>query len=84
MYEGGQCSINRAIGRYGKDKDGKLICVKLPDKYDRTTKPQRNPEKYREFSQHEWELGGPLSDAQLIKEAAYHAYLHELTNAWRR
>lgn len=85
MYEGGSCAINGARGIYKKDKDGKLICVKLFDKYDRT-QPQNKTVKYKEPSDKEFELAGSLfdSEARSIKDEAYSDYQSELENAWRR
>ena len=56
MHEGGSCAINGALGRYEK-KNGKLVCVKLPDKYDRNN-PQSKPGKYKEPSDNEWAIAG--------------------------
>lgn len=73
---GGQCMLNGVRGTY-RMKGGELVCV---------TGESKEP------SDREWEMGGPLSDAQTvlsgdaqeIKDAMYREYEEELVNAWRR
>ena|SRR5271166_2528022 len=81
--EGDICTINGAPGHLRK-KDGELVCI--PDAEPRARKvTQRNPygPTFKEPSEHEWNLTGPLSDGQSAKQQAYDSYRTELENAWR-
>jgi hypothetical protein len=49
-------------------------------------KPPKREEEEREEDpdKHEWEMAGPLSDGQSVKDAARAEYEADLVDAWRR
>jgi hypothetical protein len=94
LAPGDDCIVNGEPGRICREGD-QLVCRPLRQSArasfagseDRKV-VQRDPMGRQKSSfegpdDNEWALGGPLSDGQNVKEAAYQSYEQNLRDAWR-